>query len=341
MTQTPQTRGPESLRILCEAAPEFGVTVEQCLERTGLNPFSLYDSDTLIKRDQELTVISNFLRHAPRRVGLGIEIGRRYRLEMFGIWGYAVLSSPTLGSGLETAVKFANLSFLIAHLELIQDRDSILLNYDTTGLPKEVKTFVLERHLAVLQTFSHALLVDPSLYQPVFRTTERDPQVLETLQRELGLIVQKDDKLDAVVLPRALLDLALPHHDSKALAICLEQCRDLLNRTAEAQNVWTSRVRDAVLSEVKPTLKIEDIAALLGVSPRTLNRRLRDEGTTFRKTLVKTRLAIAHEFLTTTGLSVSAAAWRVGYSEPSSFVRAYSREYGGPPRRVTRGSPRE
>ena len=76
--------------------------------------FDLYNPETRVTLAQEVASIGNFLRHAPDRPGLGIEIGRRYRPEVFGIWGYAILSSPTLRAALKTAFDFANLSFIIA-----------------------------------------------------------------------------------------------------------------------------------------------------------------------------------------------------------------------------------
>ena len=81
---------------------------------------------------------------------------------------------------------------------------------------------------------------------------------------------------------------------------------------------------------------MQSVAQNLGTSERTLTRRLSDEGTTFRALLLKARLAVARELLTTTTLSVSNVAWRAGYAEPSSFIRAFKKEYGVAPGQLAR-----
>lgn len=331
MREQNQLRAPGSIRILCEAAPDYGVTPGQCLQDTGLMPFDLYNADARVTLAQEVTAIRNFLRHAPDRPGLGIEIGRRYRPEVFGIWGYAILSSPTLRAAFNTALDFANLGFIIATMELHEDQTTPLLTFDTRGLDPGVKGFVLERHLTVLNNFSRVLTPERSLQEFLFRTSMTDPRFATTLRDQLGLQVELGQDLDAIVLPLRLLDHALPQHDPAAMEYCLEQCRSLLQSEAEPQPEWTERVRDAVLLSMNNDPNAETVAANLGVSERTLRRRLSEEGTSFRRILNDARLTIGHELLKTAGLDVSTVAWRTGYSEPSSFVRAFSRKYGYSP----------
>jgi AraC-like DNA-binding protein len=75
-------------------------------------------------------------------------------------------------------------------------------------------------------------------------------------------------------------------------------------------------------------------ASKLGLSERTLRRRLSEEGTSFRNILVEARLAIGHELLSTAKLDVSTVAYRTGYSEPSSFVRAFTQHFGYSPGKI-------
>ena len=335
MQRASQTRLPGSIRILCEAAREFGISPEQCLENTGLKSFDLYNSDTRVTIAQELEAIANFLRHAPYRPGLGIEVGRRYRPEVFGVWGYAILSSPTLRVSLKTASDYSNLSFIIATMRLDESGRRPKVTFDTAGLSTQAKSFVLERHLTVLDNFAKILMPDLPFRQFEFRTTVTDPEFAQALRRELGLRVSLNESVDAFVLPARVLDRPLPQHDPAVMADCLQQCRNLLNQKDETHADWTSRVRDVTLPEINNNPHIGQIASKLGVSERTLCRRLSEEGTSFREILVQARLAIAHELLKTTKLNVSSVAWRTGYSEPSSFVRAFSKIYGHPPGALT------
>jgi len=329
------------MRILCEAAPSYNVDAEQCLEGTGLVTFDLYSNDVKVTLVQEVTAIGNFLKYAPKRSGLGIEIGRRYRPEVFGIWGYAILSSPTFRASLKTAIDYANLSFIIATIGLDELHDPPLLTFDTSGLSPRVKSFVLERHLTVLANFSAQLLPKGTLSDLTFQTTLDDPDVAAAIESMLGISVLLGRPRDAIALSKDLLDMPLPQHDPAVMEYCLGQCRSLLKLEDRPYPKWTAQVREATLLEIGSDPTIGTIAAKLGLTERTLRRRLSEEGTSFRQISLEARLAIGHELLRTAGLGVSTVAWRTGYSEPSSFVRAFFKRYGYSPGSIKNNAARE
>lgn len=337
MIDKERKRLPGSLRILCEIAPEYGVTAEQCLDDTGLVVFDLYDKDAAVTLGQELAAIENFCRQAPQQAGLGIEIGRRYRPQVFGIWGYAILSSPTLGAALRTAIEFANLSFIIATTKLHDDLNPPLLTFDPAGLASDIKVFILQRHLTVLSNFMSALLPNLSLSRFVFETTINEIAEAEVIEQQLGFKVRIGCPRDAVVLSEGFLTLPLPQHDPVVMKNCLKQCRDLLRNDDDTDQSWATKVREAALMELGNDPTIVSVAAKLGITERTLRRRLADENTSFRDIMVEARLAIGYELLSTARLDVSTVAYRTGYSEPSSFVRAFSQRYGYSPGRLKFG----
>jgi AraC-like DNA-binding protein len=193
---------------------------------------------------------------------------------------------------------------------------------------------VLERHLTVLFNFASASVPASLAAATTFRTMEYEDGFAEALHQDLGVQVEPSDRVNAIVISRSLLDVPLPQHDPEKLAICLKQCEAL--QGGGAQHSWTQRVQDAILSDISNAPTIKSVAQALRTSDRTLARRLAEEGASFRSILVRVRLTIAHELLTTTSLSVSKVAWRAGYAEPSSFVRAFTKEYGYTPGKVAR-----
>ena len=78
-------------------------------------------------------------------------------------------------------------------------------------------------------------------------------------------------------------------------------------------------------------VRIDGIAAELGLSRQTLYRRLRAEGTTFEDLLDRLRHRLALRYLRDERLSVKAAAYRLGFSEPAAFSRAFKRWTGASP----------
>jgi AraC-like DNA-binding protein len=99
-----------------------------------------------------------------------------------------------------------------------------------------------------------------------------------------------------------------------------------------AADSYASRVRAALTKLVEERRSsVEDVAKELAVSPRTLQRRLEREGTTFGAVCDDARRAAALAHLRNPGVAIKEAAFRLGFSEPSTFYRAFRRWTGDTP----------
>ena len=100
-----------------------------------------------------------------------------------------------------------------------------------------------------------------------------------------------------------------------------------------------SRV-ERIIPELLPhgRAEVSEVARQLGMSARTLSRKLRDEGVTYAEILDKLRSALAKRYLSDRELPVTQIAWLLGYQEVSSFTHAFKRRTGMTPRefRLTR-----
>ncbi|GEO94409.1 HTH-type transcriptional regulator VirS [Kocuria turfanensis] len=108
-----------------------------------------------------------------------------------------------------------------------------------------------------------------------------------------------------------------------------------------AGSAWAPRVR-GVLVQLLGTAapELEAVARVLDLHPRTLQRRLAEEGTTFGAVLDEARRSAALRWLTTTEVPLSQIAGLVGLSESSALTRCARRWWGAPPREVRRGTAR-
>lgn len=95
------------------------------------------------------------------------------------------------------------------------------------------------------------------------------------------------------------------------------------------------RVRSALL-EALPAgeLSMQAICRKLGVSSRTLQRRLQEEGSSFQQTLDSLRSALAHHYLQNSSLSGAEIAFLLGFEDPNSFIRAFQGWTGSTPHAV-------
>ena len=108
-------------------------------------------------------------------------------------------------------------------------------------------------------------------------------------------------------------------------------------RAAPVDKVEPGPFRRQVEAHLEPMLAdgpigIDSVARALGYSRQTLYRRLKAEGVTFEEVLDGLRRRLAIRFIREEGLSVKDAAYRLGFSDPSAFSRAFKRWTGASPR---------
>ncbi|MFC7493525.1 MULTISPECIES: AraC family transcriptional regulator [unclassified Nocardioides] len=297
-------RAVAGVRLLLELAVERGVPEGVALAGTGLGVVDLATASE-VTADQELRVVRNL--HA--RLGeVGAEVGRRYRTATFGVLGYALLSSRTLLDAMNVALRFLDLShtFAIPSAALVGDRVRIVV--DGSRLPADVRRFLVERDTAAILAVLNEL-VSGGL---ATRTT-----------------VAGDARV--VTLPAADLGRRVSHADAAARAVSETVCRDVVARRRERSGL-AGEVRVLATQQLAAGAPAASVAAALGVSERTLRRRLAADGTSYQRLLDEVRESLAVELLGT--LSVQDVAVRLGYAEASSFILAFRRWTGRTPGRV-------
>lgn len=132
------------------------------------------------------------------------------------------------------------------------------------------------------------------------------------------------------VMDESLLDLPL-RRDEAELAAFLEGAPGKISMLYRRDREVARSVREALAGSLAQAPCLEEIAVRLNMSPRTLHRRLHEEGTSFRAVRDGLRREVALDRLQKTKRSVADIAAELGYSEPSAFFRAFQGWTGGAP----------
>ena len=144
-----------------------------------------------------------------------------------------------------------------------------------------------------------------------------------------GVPVVFDAEQSCVVVPAAALDMPVRTADPALRKLLQRQVSDFWARTQPGMAERTQRMLAAYVTAGEPTLEL--VAAGLGIGPRTLNRRLQSEGTSFRAIVNQVRHDVACQLLDTTRMPVTEIGLALGYASPPAFVRAFRRAAGLPP----------
>lgn len=302
-------RDAAGVRHLVAWAERAGLRTDALLVGTGLGPVDLERVGTVTSA-QELQVVRALARRAPDAAA---DVGRRYTAESFGVMGWAMRSSATVGEAVDVALRFIDLSFAFVIPVARLEGERVVADLDAAALPSDVRRWLLVRDTTAVAT------------------------VLESLvPGGVGLAVSFAGDRATLAFPAAELDRPLVRDRgadrAAAEAACLgiaDQRRDLPATTADVRVLVAQR-----LGEGAP---MAQVASALGVTERTLRRRLASEGTGYREVVDEVRAGLAARLLAV-GLPVADVAARLGYSEPAALTHAHHRWTGAAPTALRSGS---
>lgn len=327
-------RSVASVALLVRFAEEHGIGRDELISQDV--PVPLDDPDAQVDAHVELAVIRGLVRLLGDRPGLGVEVGRRYRVATFGVLGFACLSSPTLRDAVVFALRYLDLSFAFCIPRVTVADGETRMVMDDSRVPADTRAFLVERDLTAIRTVMGDLLGAPLELRGLdFRAPE--PADLRIYREEFGLRPNFGRPVNLTVTDAGYLDRPLPQANEQTVAMCEAQCRRLITRRRARVGI-AHEVRQRLVSVGGAPAGIDDVARDLAMSVRTLRRRLTEAGTSYRRLLDEVRHALAEELLSTGALSVEDVAIRLGYAEASSFIHAFKRWTGSTPTSVVRGS---
>ncbi len=155
-----------------------------------------------------------------------------------------------------------------------------------------------------------------------------DTSVHDTLFKRAILVF--DASRHAIVFPADRLDLPTRRPDPVLHDLLVQSIDEQMMKLSTEMRV-TPQVRAILREGIATNGSAEFVSERMGVSPRTLCRRLTSEGTSFQKLLDEVRCGLALRHLIGERMSVSQTAQRLGYSEANSFHRAFRRWFGTSP----------
>lgn len=281
-----------------------------------------------------LATFCDLFEEAARDTGcdnFGLLFGQQFQPRDLGMWGYAALSSPTLGSALENLVGLFRYQQSSSTMRIVQeDARRVRLDYQI-----HTPAIVARRQDAELSLGQFVNLIRECCgrsWTPVEIQFEH-PQPEEWRHHEtvFGAPVFFGCDSNSIVFDPALLDRPMPGRDLKLLTM-MQTCLELLG-SPERRETLIDRVRGTVrrtLPDGAPTL--EEVASALHLSPSAIRRALADEGLGFREAIDTIRFELARHYLAQRHLPLSEIALLLGYSELSAFSRAFTRWSGTSPR---------
>jgi len=262
--------------------------------------------------------------------GIGLQIGSATQVSALGLIGYAMVFSANLGAALQRLARYARV--LCDELEVTLSPDGFTTWIEVRWSP-ELGAFrpAIDAWLAFLR--AACCEVTAGAIAPVaVRVPYRQPADTRT-QLFFGAPIQFNVLSPGLCLRANDLARPLPRADEN-LCSHLDELAEQRVTSVEEDRCIAASVRKALQSDLSRSTRpsVERTARALGLSARSLQRRLRAEGTTFITVLERLRRDLAIPLLRDGMLTVAQVAFLLGYADPGSFERAFRKWFGTCPR---------
>ncbi|WP_339844469.1 AraC family transcriptional regulator ligand-binding domain-containing protein [uncultured Halopseudomonas sp.] len=255
---------------------------------------------------------------------LGVRLGLSAQPSQFGVVGYMVSSCGTLGQALARYHRYQGLlqAGLTSRAWL---KDGVLFMRWTQAVANT--PLASEFSLAVFVSLCQALIGRPIAPLRAGLPFPRpvDSGVYPVL---LGCPVDFDCNAIELALPAHLLALPISSKDPYLLRLLEQQAQALLRQQPRIEGgqagAFFSQVQEQIVESIKNgDVSADAVALALGCSLRTFYRQLSSAGYSYRGLLAHTRHTLARQYLADPALAQTDVALLLGYSEQSSFIRAF------------------
>jgi len=315
------------LRQIADQVRESGGDVRRWMEQNRIAESQLSDSQLLLP----FTTFHQLVLDALAITGdaaLGLHVGARLGVNAHGILGYAAMSSATLRQTVQLFERYIALRTPMVTISHGIQGDQFQVRFHPQHPLGAIHQPVLE---AVVLTVKNVLdYVTAGEFQVSRVAFPFAAPAYASLADELfGLKVSFGESWTGFALPLASMDMPLKMADQLTYSEAASLCQNAIEHLERSESL-TARIRK-ILQEQRPFPALNEVAGIFHLTPRTLHRRLLDEGTSFNEILEEVRHVLAVEYLKAGQLDMQEIAWQLGYSDLSNFRRAFKRWEGVAP----------
>ena len=262
---------------------------------------------------------------------LGLHLAQNFDLRECGMLYYVLAASPNLGEALRNLARYLAVSNESIRLGVSERKKSTVLavNYK---IPRHTDRLFAEYGYAVVVRACRELTDRNISPKAVTFIHGRNTNKAE-FDRFYGCPVRFNATADTMIFPTEFLSIPILTSDKHLLQILKDACEEVLAKRVKVSSTLRSMVENEIV-QLLPHGKaqVEKVASNLGMSNRTLARRLSEEGTSYAAILDELRRGLSARYLKDPALSLNQIAWLLGYSMVTSLNHAFRRWTGRSPK---------
>jgi AraC-like DNA-binding protein len=328
-------------RLAAVLATEPGNHVESILAEIGADP-AAFERDDGVATDIDLSELLHALNSPERFPGIGLDFGLARRILDLGLVGYTALSCNSIGSALNVITRYHALTSDAYQVNRSEDDTGVVFRLWIRPIHRERRVVIGEEFATGFwQILKELLPIGTDLSDVGLSFDYPSPPYGPRYRELMPCRIQFEETHTSVAIPDSLLRLSVETADETVEQVCRVQCDQILAGLDTGQRV-TDDVRRLLASvPSNRPMSLGDVAHAMLTSPRTLERRLHEAGTTFRSLDLEVRMGLAAQYLELGSMSSQEISNVLGYSRSSAFFRAFKAWFGVTPRQYRAASPSE
>ena len=316
-------------KVVGQASP--GVETRDLVEGLGLRPEGPIDPSQMVSSADYYRFFAGLCDRDPAGLQLPLRIGAAMRSDEYGAFGLAWKSAPNLRGSFARSERYGHVLGSAETYALEEDEEGLFFALEKEGDGSEGMLISNEASMSAVATISDE--VSTGKFQPLAVHFKHQPRGdVAVYEAHFGCPVRFGTGRDALQIDPDCLDVPNTLGDETIARFFDQHLQQELAKLEERDSL-EKRVCLAVaqvLSEGVPP--ITQIASELGMSARTLQRRLSERGQSFQSLVDLSRRDLASQLLRETEYSLAEIAFLTGFSEQSGFTRAFKRWQGQTPR---------
>lgn len=302
------------------------------LEGTNIDDERLSDVKGTLLPCEELRFYSNLL-NISGDPHILLEAGFTLNIATYGIYGLALISSPTFAKAIDLGLQFIDFTYTYNRVVFFEDARHAGIQITPINDLGALQQPMIERDVSAVFVLIKLLLREEQPVEEIcFAWPKGQDKSLHYFEDLYQCPVHFNSAVTEVRFAKSYLQHELPQHNVLAMELCREQLKQIRPQLIIEEGVL-ERVQQYFLKTPLYRASMEDCAKNLSMSSRTLRRQLNNTGMSYQLALDEFRRLLADKYLNDTQMTLAKVAERLGYSDAANFSHAYKRWTGLAPRK--------
>ncbi len=318
------------LSFIASILTNNGVSLTTLLKGTNIEAHELSDREYKIGKEQIIRFYRNVL--LLKISDISLFVGEAIKPSHYGLYGCTLLSCKGLQQTLEFSVRYHSLVTKTVDMSFHNDgqSDYSCFRFEDLLHAPDIIEFNIELQCVIVLSLVRECVDNKNFSFDELRFSFNRPRNYKLYEKHFQCPISYGNDHNEFVLQNKRLITPTPRSNPFALPLLLNQCDMVLNSIAN-KNELLITVNQWIAANMHKEVCAEDLSSHLYMTPRTLRRKLSEQGTSFREIVKELRCEAAKKLIVETSLTIEDIASSIGFNDVSNFRAAFKKWTGQTP----------